>query len=69
MKIAAEDLRYRYDYLKDLVALAKAAYLKDVYTQEELEGYLLYYGMQYERVKALSALEQLRKLPKPKRAG
>jgi hypothetical protein len=69
MKIASEDLRYRYDYLKDLVALAKEAYKKDVYTQEEMEGYLLYYGMQYERVKALSALEQLRKLPKPKGAG
>jgi hypothetical protein len=69
MKIASEDLRYRYDYLKDLVALAKEAYKKDVYTQEELEGYLLYYGMQYERVKALSALEQLRKLPKPKEAA
>jgi hypothetical protein len=69
MKIASEDLRYRYDYLKDLVALAKEAYKKDVYTAEEMEGYLLYYGMQYERVKALSALEQLRKLPKPKEAG
>jgi hypothetical protein len=69
MKIASEDLRYRYDYLKDLIALAKEAYKKDIYTQEELEGYLLYYGMQYERVKALSALEQLRKLPKPKGAG
>jgi len=69
MKIASEDLRYRYDYLKDLVALAKEAYKKDVYTAEEMEAYLLYYGMQYERVKALSALEQLRKLPKPKGAG
>jgi hypothetical protein len=66
MKIASEDLRYRYDYLKDLVTLAKEAYKKDIYTQEEMEGYLLYYGMQYERVKAISALEQLRKLPKPK---
>jgi len=69
MKIAAEDLRYRYDFLKDLVNLAKEAYKKDVYTAEEFEDYLLYYGMQLERVKALSALEQLRKLPKPKGAG
>jgi hypothetical protein len=69
LKIEAEDLRYRLDYLKDLVALAKEAYKKDVYTAEEMEAYLLYYGMQYERVKALSALEQLRKMPKPKEAG
>jgi hypothetical protein len=69
IKIEAEDLRYRYDYLKDLVALAKEAYKKDVYTSEELEGYLLYYGMQFERVKAISALEQLRKMPKPKEAA
>jgi hypothetical protein len=52
--------------LKDLVALAKEAYKKDVYTLEEFEGFLSSYGLQAERVKALSALEQLRKLPKPK---
>jgi hypothetical protein len=69
MKIASEDLRYRYDYLKDLVALAKEAYKKDVYTLDEFEEFLTGYGLQPERVKALSALEQLRKLPKPKGAG
>jgi hypothetical protein len=68
-KVDAEELRYRYDYLKDLVALAKTAYEKDVYTREELEGYLLYYGMQLDRVKAISSLEELKKLPKPKAAG
>jgi hypothetical protein len=69
MKIASEDLRYRYDYLKDLVALAKEAYKKDVYTLDEFEEFLTGYGLQPERVKALSALEQLRKMPKPKGAG
>jgi len=68
-KVDAEELRYRYDYLKDLVALAKTAYEKDVYTREELEGYLLYYGMQLDRVQAISSLEELKKLPKPKAAG
>jgi hypothetical protein len=68
-KVDAEELRYRYDYLKDLVALAKTAYEKDVYTREELEGYLLYYGMQLDRVQAISSLEELKKLPKPKRAS
>jgi hypothetical protein len=66
MKTATEDLRYRYDYLKDLVALAKEAYKKDVYTLEEFEGFLSSYGLQAERVKAISALEELRKIPKPK---
>jgi hypothetical protein len=69
MKIASEDLRYRYDYLKDLVALAKEAYKKDVYTLDEFEEFLTGYGLQPERVQAISALEQLRKLPKPKEAA
>jgi len=69
MKIAAEDLRYRYDYLKDLVAFAREAYRKDVYTEEELEEFLLGLGLQPERAKAIIALEQLRKLPKPRVAG
>ena len=69
VKIAAEDLRYRYDLLKDLIAFAREAYRKDVYTEEELEDFLTGLGLQPERVKAIIALEQLRKLPKPKVAG
>jgi len=68
-KVDAEDLRYRYDYLTDLITLARTAYQKDIYTAEELEASLLTYGMQPERVNALVALEQLRKLPKPKVAS
>lgn len=65
-KVEAENLRYRLDYAKDLIALIKEAYKKDVYTEEEALGYLLYHGMQLERAQALLALESLRKLPKPK---
>jgi len=65
-KKEAEDLRYRLDYAKDLITLAKEAYRKDVYTLEEFTAYLLGYGLQRERAAALVALEQLRKIPKPK---
>jgi len=65
-KVDAEDLRYRYDYLNDLITMAKTAYAKDVYTAGELHDFLIAYGMQPERVNAVVALEQLRKLPKPK---
>lgn len=66
LAVDAEHLAYRLDYAKDLITLAKEAYRKDVWTLEEFEDRLLYYGLQHERVKALSALEQLRKIPKPK---
>jgi len=65
-KKEAEDLRYRLDYAKDLITLAKEAYRKDVYTLEEFTAYLLGYGLQRERAGALVALERLRKVPKPK---
>jgi len=65
-KVEAEELRYRLDYAQDLIAMFKQAYTKDVYTAEEFEDNLLAYGMQPERAAALVALEQLRKLPKPK---
>jgi len=68
-KVEAEDLRYRLDYAADLIALYREAFRKDVYTAEEFSARLLYYGMQPERVSALVALEELRKLPKPKVAG
>jgi len=67
-KKEAEDLRYRLDYARDLITMAKEAYRKDVWTYEEFEGQLLAYGMQPQRVAALSALEQLRKVPKPRPA-
>jgi len=66
---AAEDLRYRMDYVKDLQDTAIEAYRKDVYTLEELEAELLNLGMQPERVDALIAKESFKKLPKPKAAA
>jgi len=66
--LAAEDLRYRLDYVKDLQAVAIEAYQKDVYTLEDLEAELLNLGMQPERVKALITKESFKKLPKPKPA-
>jgi len=63
---AAEDLRYRMDYVKDLQDTAIEAYRKDVYTLDELEAELLALGMQPERVDALLAKESFKKLPKPK---
>jgi len=66
---AAEDLRYRMDYVKDLQDTAIEAYRKDVYTIEELEAELINLGMQPERVEALIAKESYKKLPKPKAAA
>jgi len=66
---AAEDLRYRLDYVKDLQDTAIEAYRKDVYTIEELEAELINLGMQPERVEALIAKESFKKLPKPKAAA
>ena len=65
-KIEVEDMRYRLDYARDLIALAKEAYRKDVYTASEFDSYLRGYGMLPERAAALVALETLRKLPKPR---
>ena len=63
---AAENLRFRLDYLKDLMATAIQAYRKDIYTAEELEAYLLYLGMAHDRVRPLVAKEMYKKLPKLK---
>jgi len=65
-KVEAEELRYRLDYARDIITLVKEAYRKDVYTAEEAVARLLYQGMTLERAEALIALEQLRKLPKPR---
>jgi len=65
-KVEAEELRYRLDYARDIIALVKEAYRKDVYTAEEAVARLLYQGMTLERAEALIAREQLRKLPKPR---
>lgn len=65
-KVEAEELRYRLDYARDLIAMLKEGYKKDVYTREELDWFLVGYGMQPERAAALVAMEELRKLPKPK---
>jgi len=65
----AEDLRFELDYSKDLMAMFKEGYRKDVYTLEEYLNSLITLGMQPDRAQATIALEQLRKLPKPKAAG
>jgi len=65
-KVEAEDLRYRLDYARDLIALIKEAYKKDVYTAEEAVDRLIQFGMVPERATALIAREQLRKIPKPR---
>jgi len=61
---AAEDLRYRLDYLKDLEDTAIQAYRKDVYTAEELEAYLITLGKAPVRIRPLVAKEIFKKLPK-----
>jgi len=65
-KVEAENLRYRLDYARDLIALIKEAYKKDVYTAEEAVDRLIQFGMVPERATALIAREQLRKMPKPR---
>lgn len=65
-KVEAEELRYRLDYARDIIALVKEAYRKDVYTAEEAMERLMAQGMTQERAAALIALEQLRRLPKPR---
>jgi len=67
-KVEAEDLRYRLDYARDLIALIKEAYRKDVYTAEEAVDRLIQFGMVPERATALIAREQLRKMSKPRAA-
>jgi hypothetical protein len=69
LAVDAENLAYRLDYTQDLITMARQAYVKDVYTADELMDRLLAYGMQPERAAAIVALEQLKKLPKPKVAG
>jgi len=66
---AAEDLKYRLDFIKDLESLAIQAYQKDVFTLDELEAELLRIGKQPERVDAMIAKEAYKKLPKPKAAA
>jgi len=66
LAVDAENLAYRLDYAKDLINMATEAYRKDVYTEEEFYAALLSYGLLPERVQALTAIERLRKLPKPK---
>ena len=64
----AEDLRYRWDFLKDLQAADVEAYRKDILTLEELTSRLLERDLQPERAAALLAKEAYKKLPKPKPA-
>ena len=64
----AEDLRYRWDFLKDLQAADVEAYRKDVLTLEELAARLLERDLQPERAAALLAKEAYKKLPKLKPA-
>ena len=66
---AAEDLKYRLDYVKDLQAMAVEAYKKDIFTVDELRGELIRYGMQPDRVGVLVVREAYKKLPKPKPAA
>jgi len=66
---AAEDLKYRLDYVQDLQAMAVVAFQKDVYTADELTDQLIALGMQRERAEALVTKEVFKKLPKPKAAA
>jgi len=66
LALDAENLAYRLDYAKDLIAMATEGFRKDVYTAEEVCDRLAALGMQPERINALLALEILRKLPKPR---
>lgn len=65
---ASEDLRYRLDYIRDLVDVAVEGYRKDVFTLDELRAELIQLGMTPERAEALIQKEAFRKLPKPKAA-
>ena len=67
--LAAEDLRYRRDFITDLEGLAVEAYKKDIFTLDELRSELIRYGMQPDRVGVLVAREAYKKLPKPKPAA
>lgn len=62
----SEDLRYLYDFLKDLQAADIAAYRGNILTLSELEDRLLSRGMQPERAAALVAKEAYKLLPKRK---
>lgn len=62
----AQDLRYRLDYARELLALSKEEYRKDIITLDEFYMYLLRFGCQPERAAAIVALEEARKIPKPK---
>ena len=62
----AQDLRYRLDYARELLAVSREHFRKDLITAGDYYLDLLAFGCRPERAAALVALEEARRLPKPR---
>jgi len=61
-------IEYQIDLLDDLVAAAKAAFRKDVISEEEFLDMLLTWGIPEERARPIVSRETFMKLPRPEKA-
>jgi len=61
-------IEYQIDLLDDMVAAAKAAFRKDVISEEEFLDMLLTWGIPEERARPIVSRESFMKLPRPEKA-
>jgi len=59
-------LEYRYDFYRDILSMLKEAYRKNQITREDFLNSLLELGLSRERAEVIVAIEDYRKMPRPR---